>query len=398
MDSGENLMAHVIVVGCGNIGSQLIPHLGRLPSVDRITLIDPEDYERKNMEGQAIDSCDVGKPKACVQAAHLKRINPNLQVSALIASVENLPLGILRSDLIFGCLDSRLARMNLNQFAWRLGTTYIDAGVDPDGMLVRVDVYRPGDDQPCLECSWTDRDYEGLEYSYPCLRGRTSRSTNSTSGLGALAASIQVIEAQKILAGHANPSHQVLMDAMHNKYYSASLQRNSKCRFDHTTWRIDSLHLALSKWTLRDVLHLAMTPGSEAGVFSLGVEGMPFVRTLVCPGCGHSKSVLRLKCSLSVKDSICGFCRQQLLPSGWQLTEELTSYLPARTLSRSLKSLGLRNGEVITIGSGLNNLHFQIAADEEIARGSSSDIHSGPDASRGCDVRQVTAGEVQNNV
>ena len=32
----------VVVVGVGNIGSHLVPHLGRFPGIGRVTLIDPD--------------------------------------------------------------------------------------------------------------------------------------------------------------------------------------------------------------------------------------------------------------------------------------------------------------------------------------------------------------------
>lgn len=357
-------MAHVIVVGCGNIGSHLIPHLGRIPGVIRVTLIDLDRYEEANLANQEIDRKDVGKLKAHVQASRLRRIRPTLQVQALAASVEQLPLGALRGDLILGCLDSRLGRMHLNQSAWRLGVPWIDAGVEPSGLLVRVNAYMPAEAQSCLECTWSDRDYEALETPYPCSHlADAPRPAHPSSGLGALAASLQIIEAQKFLGGHMDQvafGRQILIDGAHHNHYLTSIRRNPRCRFDHAIWRIEKLRKDQSRMTLQEALDLAGREGSIAAPSWLTVERLPFVKRLICPGCGHGKSILRLKCSLSVKASTCSLCGQVMQSSGWDLTERLTSHLPAKVLRCSLKWLGLRNGEVITIGSASGERHIVI--------------------------------------
>ena len=58
---------HVIVVGCGAIGSFLVSLLARMPGVTRITLIDPDTYHHSNLRSQNIFPGDVGEPKVAVQ-------------------------------------------------------------------------------------------------------------------------------------------------------------------------------------------------------------------------------------------------------------------------------------------------------------------------------------------
>src|SRR6185436_3680323 len=121
MDAGGPVMAHVVLVGAGAIGSHLLPHLARSPQVSRITVIDRDRYDAGNTRGQLIDARDIGRPKALAQATRLRRINPELQVIPIRSSVERLPLGALRASVILAALDSRKARMIVNQMAWRLG-------------------------------------------------------------------------------------------------------------------------------------------------------------------------------------------------------------------------------------------------------------------------------------
>ena len=357
-------MSHVIVVGCGNIGSHLIPHLGRLPGIDKVTLIDGQSYELKNITSQDIDAGDVGKPKSRVQARCLRRIKPDLTVEAIVRQFESLPQGSLRCDLVLSGLDSKLARMKLGQAVWRLGgIPWIDAGVEPDALLARVSAYLPGEDRPCYDCAWSDKDYLALEASYPCDAGAESpRPTNAPSGLGALAAGLQIIAAQKLLSGRPELvpfGSQVLIDAAHHKHYLTSYRRNPYCRFDHEVWKIERLAVDRERCSLGDALTLDgdRRQGDESW---LRVEGKPFVKRLVCTNCGHAKHLMRLRESLTGKGRTCSICRQTLTASGWDLTETLTDHLPKRVLSRSLASLGLRDGEVFSIGNPGGERHYEI--------------------------------------
>ena len=57
-----------IVIGLGNIGSHLVPHVARMAEVDRLTLIDFDVYGTANGRSQAIGVADVGRGKTEVQA------------------------------------------------------------------------------------------------------------------------------------------------------------------------------------------------------------------------------------------------------------------------------------------------------------------------------------------
>src|SRR5688500_13799194 len=140
----------VIVAGAGNTGSHVLGHLARDPLVGEIVVVDFDSYSKSNLVSQAIERHDVGRPKAVVQAERLSRIRgpghrgDRLKAVPLVARLEDVPLGLMRADVILGCLDSRLARRELNRVAWRLGVPWVDCGVQADGILARVNAYFPG--------------------------------------------------------------------------------------------------------------------------------------------------------------------------------------------------------------------------------------------------------------
>jgi molybdopterin/thiamine biosynthesis adenylyltransferase len=344
----------IVVAGAGgNIGSHLIPHLARMPEVGKVVLIDRDVYERRNAVNQDIVPRDVKKPKALVQARRLAEIRPNLEVHAIHAPLEGLPLAIWRADLILACLDSRAARQAVNQRAWRLGVPWADSGVLGSEWLARVNVYAPAGDAPCLECAWSEEDYRLNEQQYPCDGPVGAPAPNGASAeLGALAAAMLALECRKMLAGEINCAavgRQVTFNAGWHKILVTSFRRNPRCQFDHATWRIEPLPCCTRTKPIGDLLALAG---------AVRVPGQHFVRRLVCPACCGEKRLFRLAGSLGEARRRCGACRGLMVAPGFDIVEGLDRDLPPGVLSQTLDEAGLRYGDVVQAG----DRYFEIAA------------------------------------
>ncbi len=352
----------VVVVGSGgNIGSHLIPHLGRMPEVGHVTLVDYDVYEHKNLQTQDIVPADIGKPKALVQAQRLRRINPHIEVRAIPEPVENIPLGHLRCDVILAGLDSKRARQVVNQNAWRLGVIWIDSGVDAEMLLARINVYVPGLNNPCYECGFDARDYETIEQSYSCSGVPLAPpETNAPSSLGCLAASILATECRKLLTGEHHrvaAGKQLLMENMHHNYYLTRMTYNSNCRLpEHHTAPINGIETLPDDVTLGALfesgLHREQNKKSTEKTSSLQVVGQPFVNRLTCRRCGNKRSLLRLRVSLRAASYKCSRCGSTMVAGGFDTIDRLElSALPQRTLGRPLKSIGVRRGDILRISA-----------------------------------------------
>ena len=341
----------VVVVGLGNIGSHLVPHLARLYSdVKRITLIDPDSYDATNMVSQEIGWDDVGRPKVEVQARRLRGLHRGLRVRTWRSRVQDVPLGRLRADAIFGCLDTREARRWLNQAAWRLGIPLLDAGVRADGLLARVDVFVPGSpDAPCLECAWSDADYEQLEVTYACGAAPTT-ATGAPSALGALAASLQALEFGKLARGEFETlaaDRRVMVDARHHTQTVTRITRNPKCRFDHQAWHILDLGRTPAEFKLADLA----IPRGNRGV-NVTLAERPFATRLRCADCGSTEEYLCLADRIPQKKRTCATCGGETITPGFDLRAALgVDDAPAAVLERSLLSLGLRSGDVFAFNA-----------------------------------------------
>jgi molybdopterin/thiamine biosynthesis adenylyltransferase len=330
-------MATFVVVGLGNIGSHLVSHLARMPDVTALNLVDPDHYDETNLVSQEILARDVGAPKVAVQARRLRRLRRSLDVRALRKRVQEVPVGHLRADAILSCLDTLEARRWVNQAAWRLGIPWIDAGVRADGLLARVTPYRPGRCAPCIECSWGDAEYAALEVAYPCTRPAQA-ATGAPSSLGALAASLQAIECRKLLDGRLSTGRSVLFDAAHGNYLVTRHDFNPACRFDHRTWRIEPASVA-------------SRPRGR-----VEVEERPFATRLQCPSCDAAKTTLRLLDRITPARRACGACGATMNVPGFHLSSGVE--LDGR---RTLRSVGLRSGDVCALVQGDARAHYELA-------------------------------------
>lgn len=346
----------ITLIGAGNIGSHLVPHLGRMSNIGRVTLVDRDIYEERNFFSQDILNDDIGKPKALVQAARLNAINPDLHVIPLVEPVENLPLGILRADIILAALDSRKSRQFVNEAAWRLNIPWCDSGVRSKESLARIVVYIPGEEVPCLECAWSDSDYEQIEQVYPCRDPVqiSEEPTNAPSFLGALAASLQALECSKVLKGQFDRTavgRQIVIDTQWHNYYQTRFQRNYQCRFNHKSWCINKLHCNLDRFTVKDALRLGKL---------IELEHRPFVKNLFCPVCGFKRSFIHLSVALSLDARKCAYCGSDLQSTGFDTQEKIEKCSSQQILRHSFRDIGLRDGDIFHAG---NEKYYEIVGD-----------------------------------
>ena len=330
--------SHVIVVGCGAIGSFLVTLLWRIVGVTCVTLIDPDTYRKSNLATQNIFRSDVGEPKVAVQARRLRAANTQIDVAAIPAALEDVPLGMLRGDLIVGCVNSNLARQSINEIAWRWQIPWVDSGILESQRLARVSVFVPGAQAPCLECGWGANDYATLEAEYPCGADRDEQHSDSSPALASLAASLQVIECQKLLDGvaeHRSTSRQLTVNVRTHRLLSTVFRRNLDCRFDHAAWNPVPLRCSLEKTTVAEAL---------ASLGRIRVAGHRFATRLICPHCGFWLDGLRL----DRPKARCPKCGMRMTAREYgSLLACLDASFPREHMGRSLAEIGLLHGDIV---------------------------------------------------
>lgn len=365
-----------VLIGAGGaIGSNVVTHLGRIPDIGHVRLIDRDVYEASNLRGQAIRASDVGKAKARVQQRRLREMNPDLEVEAYAAPLEDLPLGLYQSDLIISVLDSRKSRQLVNEIATRLGVPWIDSGVEAGGLLARVNAYDSRvEGAPCLECGWSSSDYDTLEQEYPCqgAAGASPPATNAPSALGGLAGALVALEVEKRIVGRDDrlpPGVEVMVDAAVHAQMKSHLRRAPGCRFNHEVWEIEKLEAGPGELTVGATLGLplrdagAASPGFELPEAKLSVPGQSFVECVSCMSCGTTREVGRLTKRLRPSDRLCPSCGETSTPTGFDQVDALSSArVSPLAASSTLRDLGLRPRDVITVARAGVESHYEIGA------------------------------------
>ena len=145
--------AHVLVAGCGALGSASANLLARA-GVGRLTLVDRDYVELHNLQRQSLyDEDDVARhlPKAVAAAEKLRRANGAIRIDAVVedvdaASIERLLDGV---DLAVDGLDNFETRYLLNDAAVKRGLPWVYGGViGTYGLTMTI---RPGL-SACLRC------------------------------------------------------------------------------------------------------------------------------------------------------------------------------------------------------------------------------------------------------
>lgn len=106
----------VTVIGCGGIGSYLIPPLAKmLASIDskvHFTLIDGDKFEERNTSRQLCSARQIGLYKAAALAKEYVMPYKNIE-SKIINKYVKSSADIVESDVTFLCVDNHPARLSV---------------------------------------------------------------------------------------------------------------------------------------------------------------------------------------------------------------------------------------------------------------------------------------------
>jgi adenylyltransferase/sulfurtransferase len=286
---GHVRRASALVVGAGALGNEVAKNLAMM-GVRLLVVVDKDDVEVANLTRSVFyRESDHGRPKADVLAGRLRELNPDVAVLPLCGDLESVVgLGLLRRvDLIFSCLDNRLARYNLNRMCHTVARPWVDGAME--NLFGEVAVYRP-DHGPCYACTLSKDEMVRIAEAKSCQRVVRSNvavgKVPTTPTMGSIVAALQVQEALKVLHGDWKRSlagRKLVINCLTNDFYPTQSDRKPDClghrRFGEVTevpgWRAD-------RTTPRDVLSKLKAETGEDGWLKLERDVVGSVR---CPGC-----------------------------------------------------------------------------------------------------------------
>ena len=195
--------ARVLVAGAGALGNEVIKDLA-LFGVGHIFVVDFDRIEVSNLTRSVLfreTDAFEHKFKAEVAAQRAMEINPQIKVTPIVGNLfSEVGLALYKSvDVIIGCLDSRLARYQLNRMAMRAGKTWIDGSIE--NLTGVVKVYTPG--ISCYECGLSREEFNIIMLRTGCadvVRSQTSQGRVATTPISAsIVGAVQAQEAMKII-------------------------------------------------------------------------------------------------------------------------------------------------------------------------------------------------------
>jgi molybdopterin/thiamine biosynthesis adenylyltransferase len=153
--SGQAALArsHVVLVGCGGIGSPSLQYLAAA-GIGRMTLVDDDVVDLSNLQRQTIYTpSDIGKPKAETAAEWMRRFDLGLEVRAVVerVGVENVAQILSGASLVLDGCDNFATRLLVSDTCVATGIPLTSAAIGRfQGQVANFAGHLPG--QPCYRC------------------------------------------------------------------------------------------------------------------------------------------------------------------------------------------------------------------------------------------------------
>ena len=167
-------VTHFRVVPGGGEPAGRDPFEGPALDVGGVERVDHDDHDREEEEqeqqrregakGDAAEATgtDHSASKAEVLTRRLFELNRDLRTHALDGDIEStIGLGLVRRmDMVFSCLDNRLARREVNLMCQKVAKPWVDGSME--NLLGDVTVFLP-DEGPCYQCTLNALDDRTLD-------------------------------------------------------------------------------------------------------------------------------------------------------------------------------------------------------------------------------------------
>ena len=195
--------AHVMVVGCGALGNEVIKNLA-LFGVGNLVLVDFDEVEYSNLTRSILftaDDASTNRYKVEAAAESIKKINSNINVTTIVGDIShNVGLGLIRKmNVVVGCLDNRWARYTLNRLCMRAGVPWVDGGINALEGVAKV--FIPG--KNCYACTLEPSALTELKKHTSCAvaikRNIESGRVPTTPVVASIIGAVQAQESMKLI-------------------------------------------------------------------------------------------------------------------------------------------------------------------------------------------------------
>lgn len=214
--------ATVLIIGMGGLGCPVAMYLAAA-GVGHLIIADDDRVELTNLQRQIAHGQEsIGQLKVASAEQNLKRLNPEVKVTAIAARVQDAELAdlVTQVDLVIDASDNFKTRFAINRACVAGGKPLVSgAAIRMEGQVAVFDARDT--DSPCYQCLYGGGDEED--------------GTCSTNGVMApvvgIIGSVQAMEAIKVLAkvGETLTGRLLLLDAANMQWREMRLPRDPNC-------------------------------------------------------------------------------------------------------------------------------------------------------------------------
>lgn len=354
--------AHVLVIGAGALGNEILKNLALLGFAN-IVVVDLDSIEASNLSRSILyRATDVGRRKADVAAEAVTNIFPEARVHAITANVvHGLGLGLFAwANVVLAGLDNREARLWINRACWKMNKPWIDGAIEGINGVARLFV--PGQ-PPCYECTLGETDWAILNKRMSCnllaLESDTEGKVATTPTISSIIAGLQVQEAVKLLHGlPVLAGKGFIFEGLNHTSYRVEYTENADCMSHHTFTEVISLEEASRELTLKQLLANARQKlGSQEVLVEFSRD---IIHKLACPGCGAEEELFAAVGTVPYARGKCAACGQM------RAVITTHSYSGKETFGdRTLDQLGLPLFDVFSARSAEREVAYLIAGDRK---------------------------------
>jgi adenylyltransferase/sulfurtransferase len=344
-----------VVVGAGALGNEVVKALGLL-GCGEVLIVDPDVIERHNLTRSVLLRTDeaVGQSKALSLMEACRHYFPDTRWTAMTTEIVDVGSErIAESDIIFSCVDSELARLEIAYLGTKLDLPVCDAGLGVENYATARVSFFPGRRSASFCCMlppprrrelltmWDGR-------SFPCWAGADSGAASpGTPTAAAIAGSMQVETGLRLLweLRHGPPpsaqSVEMALGAA-PQLTTFRIPLGPGCPFHEEVPENCVLQAASSNITVRGLLGLA--GGDRPGDPTLVLD-WPLCISAKCQACGHRWPAMK-RLAVLRRTGVCPECLSRRL-----LTERSVHRIgrDSDLADHSLGELGMPDRHLYTI-------------------------------------------------
>ena len=352
--------AKILVVGAGALGNEVLKNLA-LVGIGEIHVIDFDEIQHSNLSRSVLfRAADAGKSKSQVASDFVRSLNPDCQIFSINGDVmADIGLGLVSDmNVVICCVDNREARLWINRMCWKVGTPWVDGGIQEINGVAKV--FTPPDG-PCYECGMTERDYQLIQLRYSCpllkLEEMQQGKVPTAPTIASIIGGMQAQEALKLIHGlPTDAGSAMVFNGVSNQFYKSKYPYREDC-LSHEFYE-DVVESDLSHRHSVGELFEFVANETQSAPEAIELD-RDFLTQLVCRTCNQTDTVNQPRSSVSMSRAICASCGQVMTP------ETVHEVVAGEMNDRKLSKIGIPAYDIVKVRTNNRVEYVQLCGDNQ---------------------------------